>query len=316
MWRLYTFVLFKARKIFKIHILYYFTLGEITRPICLSPNDYRSYLISRRRQDHKLVFLTQLCQENNIITLIDIGANYGEFSVLLSELVEQVISVEPNPFILPYLRHTISLSLGSETLFKIIDRACVSSDNKLSYPSYLPFLVDSSYSGGGHLMEQKIENKIIRNSKTSFLLFGKKERVEVRTISVQELLDSIYVEGRKTSFLMKIDVEGHEYHILRGIKNWLIKRSSIEIELGILFEYNQNSFNNSTPILSLINDFLDLEFSVYSIPGSPELHKLIGIKKITFCSDFNPDLDQEIFLAKHLTTSFLTLEDVLKEVGA
>lgn len=297
-WRLSSFSLLKTRKVLSFHILYDFTLDKVTRTISLNPCDYRSYLISLHRQDHKLILLAKLCQQNNITTFIDIGANYGEFSTYLSEFVEQIISVEPNPLVIPYLQHTLLLSARESTLFRIIDRACVESD-KISYSS---FEVDSSYSGGCHILEK---DKDFKHANLPHLFFGKKKMVKVKTISIKEIFNSInFTNKEDDSLLIKIDVEGYEHFILKGIENWL--RNNPLMRTGILFEYNLNSFSNSEIIYSLLNDFLDLGFSIYSICGSPEIHDLRGISLITLCSDFDPRLDQEIFLVRDFETSFLS----------
>ncbi|UWZ85560.1 FkbM family methyltransferase [Occallatibacter riparius] len=120
---------------------------------------------------------------------IDIGANMGEFSFLMSKTARQVIAFEPNADLKPYLQRLLSSNCRIETI-------------ALSSGSGTASLRIESHDSGGATIEEKNPLGWVENG----------QDVSSRTIQ-KRTLDSYDLNN--ISFI-KIDVEGHEESVVAG----------------------------------------------------------------------------------------------------
>ncbi len=263
----------KQRKDINNILIHKFKIDQDEIDLYLNQYDYRSYLVSLNRQDHKIKYLRDLSKKMGSQTLIDIGANYGEFSGILSNHFQLIYAVEPNPLIKSCLRKTFNNVKLDSSNIKIIDKACTKKSNEI-----VNFNIDVAYSGGNHI----INNKYLENS--SFSFFSRNYSIEIETISPEDIirnaLDLIIKRNLKKSISIKIDVEGSEAEILNSIKLFFQKNNQILEGVLIMFEYNSNSYKYKNKIEKNINNFVDLGFECSIIPGPPEKFKKYGIKKI------------------------------------
>jgi FkbM family methyltransferase len=261
----------------------------------LSPFDYRSGLIARHRQDHKIEFLGSVCKGNKHVTFLDIGANYGEFCVALRKFADYIIAVEANPRVAGYLAANLGSTDASSAFVKILPSACTASHCPNSQET---FIFDSSYSGGSRLISAFGASNFLEAE--PLLHYGRKRSVQVPTVDITYLLQACNPSKERTrKILVKIDVEGSEAEILHGIYKHHISTSleqQVCTPLAILFEYNQNSHSESEQFLHLIEQFLAQGFECYSIDASIEMFRRIGPQKISALNQFNPSRDQDVFL--------------------
>jgi FkbM family methyltransferase len=139
--------------------------------------------------------------------MFDVGAHIGYYSVLGSQVVGpggRIVSVEPNPQTLPRLRKNLELSHASNVTVE--DVACTDKETTLTF-----------YQAG------------IRNTGASSISESNARNADhgemVRSVTVRgRTLDSIVQElGLQRVDFVKIDVEGAEVQVLRGMKNTLAK---------------------------------------------------------------------------------------------
>jgi len=167
---------------------------------------------------------------------IDVGANLGLYSFLISKYTKQLYAFEPNPYPLRYLK---KLNKGNIKVYPI----AVGSVNE-AVELFIPKNPKGWASNGASLRQLNLEK-------------GMKLKVACRT------LDSF---NFKDVELIKIDVEGCEQDVIDGaintIKDWL---PNIIIENEII--------HTNDPLL-ILNNLLELGYNAYYCKNEGELIRL------------------------------------------
>jgi FkbM family methyltransferase len=145
-------------------------------------------------------------------TFIDIGANFGTFSLLASRLVGdngKVIAIEPQP----RLADLISKSLkASEVMNCEIIRAACGSE-----PGTAELLIPLDDSGRAGMF-------------AGFSGRWRHERVSAGVIMLDDLVDSV---SSSSAVMLKIDVEGSEFNVVEGGRRLIEStRPSLLIEMN------------------------------------------------------------------------------------
>jgi len=172
---------------------------------------------------HEILILREMVKENKELIFIDIGANIGSYSVLLADITQNIIAIEPHPQSNNRLKMNFKLNGIDEN--KIFQYAIGASNKEVYFTSF---------------KSQSTINKVSKN----------KSNLKV----TQKNLDTILEFNKK--YLLKIDVEGYELEVIKGMKDLLSKNciTGIIIEsfdgkaLKILstmgFEISKTSANN------------------------------------------------------------------------
>ena len=146
--------------------------------------------------------------KNKKITLIDVGGHKGETINLYSKnfTIDKIYSFEPNPFIYKNLKakssnnvFTYNLGVGNEE--KTED---------------LNIVVDSQSSTFNKISEQ---SKYFLLKKKLLLPFSKKKYSFKKPVKIIKLSNFIDEKNISKIDILKIDTEGYEYKVLKGIKN-------------------------------------------------------------------------------------------------
>lgn len=132
---------------------------------------------------------------------VDIGANIGSYIILISDLTKNLIAFEPHP--ISYQRLIMNLKLNGIDNKYIYNNAVGDSDEKVYFTDY-----------GCSSTINKISTK--------------KTNLQVKQVK----LDNVLSKFKGKEFLLKIDVEGFEMNVIRGVEK-LIKENKI---VGILYE--------------------------------------------------------------------------------
>jgi len=171
-------------------------------------------------------------------TFVDVGANIGLFSLRAAHRVGpagHVIAIEPNPIALRRLRQ--NLALNPTFLVDIIEAAASdhTGEARLAQP-------DEWNLGGVRIAEDGT--------------------VPVRCAPLGELLAPFHL-GRPPA-LLKIDVEGHEPSVLRGLfaSPGLLPRH-------LIFEFKPSFFPLSDPEGALWQPLLAAGYALHAVDGSP-----------------------------------------------
>ena len=182
----------------------------------------------------ELSLIKFLCSPNG--NSIDVGANLGLYSYLMSRYTKQLHAFEPNPYPLRYLK---KLNKGNTKIYPI----AIGNVNQ-EVELFIPKNHKGWTSNGASLRQLNLGK-------------GMKLKVDCRTI------DSFDFQNIE---LIKIDVEGCEQDVIDGaintIKNWL---PNIIIENEI--------FHTKDP-LSVLNNLLELGYSAFYCKNEGELIQL------------------------------------------
>lgn len=131
-----------------------------------------------------------LLGEDDWTHVIDVGANYGEM-LANGKLPKsaRIMAVEPNTRVLPFLKKTLS-GLDGVKLFEV-----ALSDSE----GHAEFLMNENWSGLSRIVQ------------------GGSEKTMVPTTTLEHLLKIDGMPLHEMRVLVKIDVEGHEVNVLKGI---------------------------------------------------------------------------------------------------
>ncbi|MGA2964998.1 MAG: FkbM family methyltransferase [Terriglobales bacterium] len=146
-------------------------------------------------------------------TLIDVGANVGSVSLLLADTIEDAILFEPNPVAAARARENLARNqLG----FEVYEFALSDTNGDI------PFECHGAVDSVGHVVVNATDSQIATGV--------------VPCIAFDEFLRQHGDPAFPVS-LVKIDVEGHENSVLRGMRQFLLtKRPPL-----VMFEYLQRT---------------------------------------------------------------------------
>jgi FkbM family methyltransferase len=140
-------------------------------------------------------------KNKDTLYFVDIGANIGSYTIILSDLTNNLIAFEPHP--ISFQRLMMNMELNGIDNKYFYNNAVGDSDEKVYFTDY-------------------------GSSSTINKISTKKTNLEVKQVK----LDDVLSKFKEQEFLLKIDVEGFEMNVIRGMEK-LIKENKI---IGILYE--------------------------------------------------------------------------------
>ncbi|MDH3618106.1 MAG: FkbM family methyltransferase [Nitrosopumilus sp.] len=189
-----------------------FTMTNQGFGIYLDPNDQiisRYIAIKKIWEPDETNFFNKSIDKG--MTIIDIGANIGYFTLLFSKLVGdsgKVITFEPNPHSFKILKKNVqSNKIKNITLFS----------NAIGKSNHSTKLFLSKINSG----DNRISEKIIETSDLQ------RESVDVDVVTLDDTLRNMSID------FLKIDAQGSEMNIIQGAKN--IIKNNDQIKLIIEF---------------------------------------------------------------------------------
>lgn len=221
--------------------------------LCTSIADRRSWLLDEGRQLHKIQQFERLCREQDATRLIDIGANYGEYSVGLSECFQDVIAVEPNPVVAEALRLSCNINnLNSKVT--VVERAI---GNGTETSTLLSLTFHNSGSGRAETGYPNLRSPF-RDHEFS---------IRIKTTSIPELL-RLPVPSAPNSVAVKIDIEGGELNVVEDIfRTFEYDRIQNSVTL-VMFEWNKRSSGQTDRCINLLRKFDQVGFKAMILPES------------------------------------------------
>ena len=215
----------------------YFKINNINMFLdFLDPID-REIIITKEYEKDEVLILTKLIDANNINCFVDIGANCGIYSFKLASHFEnlKIFAFEPNKE--AYEKFTKSLKVNSSISnnIKIFNFGLSDKKSKLKMRSKVKY--GYSQTGGSVIHDNKSYNDV--NIYDADFEIG------------DEKLNLI-----NSNIAIKIDVEGHEFDVLLGLKK-LLKNNNCILQIELFdsnFEKSNNFLiNNNFKIISETN---------------------------------------------------------------
>ncbi len=232
-------------QIFKKFIDVFFTKGVISALI-----KWRIFSLSSFK------IITHAKRNNvNPKTIIDIGANKGQFSEACFQLFDKVkiIAIEPDANTSKILKKNLS-----DKNIDIISKVISSRIGTINFQINEDSQVSSVLSLG------KDRKKFFLNSKVKNI-----KKLPVST------LDRVINKRVKKPILIKIDTQGLEYEIIKGAKNILkiTKWVILEVPLKKLYK-GQKNFDDLNNIMKKNNFSLTGVLNFHNVPNSDEIMEI------------------------------------------
>jgi FkbM family methyltransferase len=188
----------------------------------LDPID-RSIILKKNYEIEEINILTKLINNNSVTKFIDIGANCGFYSFQFAIQKLEVLAFEPNSEALLKMKNTISQNENLKNKIKIFPYGLSNVNSKMQMRS----MIKHGYvqtGGPGINFEKKTQNK-------DYKVYDAEFKIGDEILNIQ-----------KNNLAIKIDVEGHELYVLKGIQN-LLKSNKCLIQIEI-FKKNFNLVNS------------------------------------------------------------------------
>ncbi len=207
--------------------------------IYVDPNENRGraiLLTGGITQNRLFKFWSKSVQECSPDLIIDVGVNYGEciFSTIYPSH-SLIYGIEANHYLLGYIKKSKEAHPNQEQM-TIIN--ALASDK---IEGQKVFYIDQHWSGTSSASYQPSHNMI--------------EKVSVSTVTI----DSLFKEITCKTVLFKVDVEGYEAFVLKGMKNLLM---NCESAIGFI-EFNSDYIKQSGVSAEEFFAFLQKNFRIY-----------------------------------------------------
>ena len=232
----------------------------------LDPLDSLKLSINQSFEELETKLVKDIIKDGN--TIVDIGANIGYFTLIFARLVGEkgeVFAFEPEPNNFNLLKKNIEINNYKNV--NLINKAASNKSGKIK-------LYIDDFNSGGHSLIAQIPNK---------------QHIEIESIKLDDFFDT----NKKIDFI-KIDAEGAELEVLKGMSTLLNKNDDIKI----LLEFNPFMFKsfNVTP-QKYIDLLMGFNFKIYKFDEKTENLKRINsyndLEKIKFGNWIN------LFCIKH-----------------
>jgi len=191
----------------------------------------RNEIIDNKIFDRKVYeTAVELVKEDTIV--LDVGANFGQLSVLLSKCKKnvEVYSFEASKYIFEILKKNIQINNANVKLFHNLV------GNETEQELFIKKLSISKFNTYGSNMIEKTEIK----DENSFNI---------------EKINSIRIDDipfEKKISLMKIDVQGYDLEVLKGSKRTIMKQ-----QMPIIFEYEEDFAKDFNYTFKSFEKFID-----------------------------------------------------------
>jgi FkbM family methyltransferase len=188
----------------------------------LDPID-REIILNQEFEKQEIDFLVNQIRTNNINYFLDVGANCGFYSLKISKEISniKILSFEPNLEAYSKFSKTLKKNLNLSKKIKLENFGLSDKSAKLKMQSMLKF--GYAQTGGSSVVDKNLNNK-------NFLFFADFK------------IGDDYLKLTNEKISIKIDVEGHELRVLKGIKN-IIKQNQCVLQIEI-FSKNYENVNN------------------------------------------------------------------------
>jgi FkbM family methyltransferase len=195
----------------------------------LEPID-RELIITQKYEEKEINFLKKLYNSDAFEFFLDVGANCGYYSVNLANEFNnlKVVAFEPNKDAFTKFSNTLKVNPKLKKRIKINNFGLSNSSGQLEMTSLEKF---------GHL--QSGGSTIVNESEKKF--------INTKIFKCNFKIGKEVIRLKNKKLCIKIDVEGHEYNVIEGLKELLEKNKVI-----LQIEITKKSFKKTDNFLANI----------------------------------------------------------------
>lgn len=200
----------------------------------------RAYKYLNKFDKEEINYLRKILEEGDVA--FDLGAHKGAYTYWMHKSVRKsgkIVSIEPQPILFEYLKKMVPIFGFSNVT--LMDCAISENDSEgvITVPGKL-----GSISQGARIDDQKI----VQN----------KHKQDLHNINVKiRSVDSIIAETGLKPKIIKIDVEGHEFSVLKGMV-----RTLKEVKPRIIMECEDRHIRDFT-VFDVFDFLLDKNYEGY-----------------------------------------------------
>ena len=188
----------------------------------LDPID-RSIILNKTYEVEEITILTKLIRNNSVTKFIDIGANCGFYSFQFAMEKLDVFAFEPNHEALLKMNNTIDQNKNLENKIKIYPFGLSNNNSIMQMRSMIKHGYTQTGGSSVTIEKQSLENK--------YKIYEAKFKIGDEILNFQN-----------NNLAIKIDVEGHELNVLKGIQK-LLKNNKCVLQIEI-FKKNYHIVNS------------------------------------------------------------------------
>ena len=178
----------------------------------LDPID-RNIILNKTYETEEINILTKLINNNSSTKFIDIGANCGFYSFQFAMQNLEVLAFEPNSEALLKMNNTINKNQNLKDRIKIFPYGLSNINSKMNMRSMVKYGYIQT-GGSGITVDKVSQNNTYKVYEGEF-----------------KIGDQV-LNFKRDNLAIKIDVEGHELNVLKGIQNLLNSNKCIlQIEI-------------------------------------------------------------------------------------
>ena len=188
----------------------------------LDPID-RAIILNKTYEIEEINILTKLIRNNSVTKFIDIGANCGFYSFQFAMEKLDVFAFEPNSDALLKMNNTIDQNKNLKNKIKIYPFGLSNNNSIMQMRSMIKYGYTQTGGSSVTIEKQSLENK--------YKIYEAKFKIGDEILNFQN-----------SNLAIKIDVEGHELNVLKGIQN-LLKKNKCVLQIEI-FKKNYHIVNS------------------------------------------------------------------------
>ena len=188
----------------------------------LDPID-RHIILNKTYEIEEIKILTKLINTKSSTKFIDIGANCGFYSFQFAMQNLEVLAFEPNSEALLKMNKTITKNQNLKDRIKVFPYGLSNINSKMNMRSMVKY--DYIQTGGSGITTDKVSKNY------SYVVYEGEFKIGDQVLNF-----------KRDNLAIKIDVEGHELNVLKGIQN-LLKSNKCIIQIEI-FEKNFDLVNS------------------------------------------------------------------------
>lgn len=178
----------------------------------LDPID-REIILTQEFEKEEINFLIEEIKSYKINYFLDIGANCGYYSLKISKEVLniEILAFEPNIEAFSKFSKSLTKNLNLSKKIKLKNFGLSNKSTKLKMQSMVKF--GYAQTGGTSVVDENLKSK-------NFIFFGNFK------------IGDNFIKLINEKISLKIDVEGHELNVLKGLKE-LIKKNQCVLQIEI-----------------------------------------------------------------------------------